>query len=352
MATLRKRGKTWYVDFRCKGRRTRKAAGKIKSVAEAVLKDIEVKIAKGEHLRVYDEPKILFRDFSKEYLKYSKANKSPTSFERDVSIMYHLLQAFGDKFLTEITSALIERYKQRRLQSIKPATVNRELACLKHMFSMAQNWEYTKENPVKKVKLLKEPPGRLRYLTEKEIQDLLTVCQGRLYSIVFTALYTGMRKSELLYLRWKDIDFQNKTITLRKTKNNEMRIIPVNETLWREFRLLYLKRRGPYVFSNREKPYQNLDNAFAKALKEAGIKDFRFHDLRHTFASHLVMKGVDIRTVQKLMGHKNIKMTLRYAHLSPDHERTAINRLDFGHSLGTLEGHRETKPRKALILNG
>ncbi len=349
MPTLRKRGKAYFVDGYTNGKRFRKSVGTVKHIAEAVLMDIKVKMAKGEYLGVYDEPQILFRDYAQEYLGYSQANKSPNSYSRDIMSVSHLLTAFGDKLLTDVTPAQVESYKQLRRQSVEPATVNREVACLKHMFSYAQHLGYLKDHPIKSVKLLKEPPGRLRYLTGEEIDRLLLECNGTLYSIVVMALNTGMRKSEILNLRWEDIDLKNQNIVLPKTKNNELGSIKINEALMRELRILDLKKRSAYVFPNSEGNREgNLRRAFTRALKRAGINDFRFHDLRHTFASHLVMNGIDIRTVQVLMRHKDIKMTLHYAHLSPEHERKAINRLDFGHILGTTERDEGTQPPKPL----
>ena len=141
------------------------------------------------------------------------------------------------------------------------------------------------------------------------------------------ALNTGMRKSEILDLRWENIDLDNRAITIRKSKNNEIRIIPINELLYGVLKKLYNHKTSEYVFTRFGNPVRDVRTAFNNALKLASIEDFRFHDLRHTFASHLVMNGAHLRTVQQLMGHKDIKMTMRYSHLSKDFVQEAVENL-------------------------
>jgi integrase len=140
-----------------------------------------------------------------------------------------------------------------------------------------------------------------------------------------------MRKSEILNLTWDNVDLKNGLILLEKTKNGERREIPMNEPLKQLFRQLFSRRRldTEYVFVNPEtgKRYIDLKRSFATACKKSGIRDFHFHDLRHTFASQLVMNGVDLKTVQELLGHKDIKMTLRYSHLSQAHKKEAVNKI-------------------------
>ena len=148
--------------------------------------------------------------------------------------------------------------------------------------------------------------------------------------IAITALNTGMRKGEILSLSWDRVDLKHGFILLDKTKNGDRREIPVNETL--RVTLLGLTRRLdiPHVFfdQNTGKPYKNVKRSFRTSLRRAKIQDFHFHDLRHTFASHLVMAGVDITTVKELLGHKTLTMNLRYAHLAPAHKKNAVSILD------------------------
>jgi site-specific recombinase XerD len=340
-----KKGNNWYVDYYLKGRRKRKKVGPSKKLAEQILKDIQVKTARGEYLGVFEEKKILFSDFFPRYLDFSRTNKAYSSFKRDIVSSNSFLPEFGDKYLFEIIPQMIEEYKTNRLrQGVTPATVNRELSCLRHLFNLAIEWGYLMKNPMQNVKLLKEPPGRTRYLRTEEIERLLNIIdsfpkdiRSYLRPIVLIALNTGLRKREILQLRWKDIYFEKRKITVSVTKTNEIRIVPMNETIYRELKEMSRNTDSDYLFCNKKgEPFGNVRKSFDRALKLAGIKDFRFHDLRHTFASHLVMNGCDIRTVQRLMGHKDIKMTMRYSHLSRSHLQDAVNKLDMS---WTLYGH-------------
>jgi integrase len=339
-----KKGKNWYIDYYVKGWRKRRKIGPSKKLAEQVLQDVHLKIAKGEYLGVYDEKKIPFEEFSQQYLDFSKANKAWSTQQRDRFSVAQLISIFASKYLFEITPRMIEKYKAERLKKVAPATVNRELACLKHMFTKAIEWGYVKANPIKTVKLLKEPPGRLRYLNPDEAKALLDSCRDYLRSVVVTALNTGMRKGEILTLKWKDVDLRNRKVTVRKSKNNEIRVIPINQTLYEELSRLSGQSDSEYVFSNGDgQKFGDIKKGFAMALKRAEIEDFHFHDLRHTFGSHLVMQGIDLRTVQQLMGHKDIKMTMRYAHLSPEYVQEAIGRLD---SVWTPYGHQRKSVKR------
>ncbi|MBL7132225.1 MAG: site-specific integrase [Candidatus Omnitrophica bacterium] len=130
----------------------------------------------------------------------------------------------------------------------------------------------------------------------------------------------------MLNLKWQDVDFRRGIIHLFKTKNNEKREIPINETVKTALIRVRKHPESPYIFCDKNgKPFKNLRKSFFTALKKAGIINFRFHDLRHTFASHLAMSGIDLNTVRELMGHKSLEMTLRYSHLSPDHKKRAVD---------------------------
>lgn len=219
----------------------------------------------------------------------------------------------------------------------KPATVNRLLATLKHMFSKAVDWEMVEEEvqkKVRKVKLEKEQNGRLRYLTIDECHALLNQCPEHLKPIVVTALNTGMRRGEILNLKWEQVDLTHGFILLSVTKNGERREIPINDTLASTLRTLKSRFAAGYVFTAQTgKPFKDIKTGFVSACRRAGIKDFRFHDLRHTFASHLVMNGVEILTVKELLGHKTLAMTLRYAHLAPSHKVKAVDILNSAMSI-------------------
>jgi len=183
-------------------------------------------------------------------------------------------------------------------------------------------------NPVKGIKFFKEQP-RLRFLEKEEISKLLSNCNKHLKSIVTVALNTGMRKGEILNLKWNDIDFKRGIIHLYHTKNGEKREIPMNEQVRNMIVAVKKHPKSAYIFCNPAgKPYCDIRKSFFTACKESGIINFRFHDLRHTFASQLVMSGVDLNTVRELLGHKSLDMTLRYSHLSADHKKRAVDTLN------------------------
>ncbi len=330
----------WYIDYSFNGRRVRKKVGTWKRMAELALKEIELKIAKGEFLGIVEPKKVLFDKLCEEYLVFSQANKTPKSYERDTMSIKSLLKNFGGKMISEITSRELERYKSMRRDEVKPATVNRELSCIKHMFTKAVHWGYLPANPTKSVLNFKEPPGRVRYLTDDEIDRLLYCCARHIKPIVITALNTGMRKGEIIRLKWFDVDMVNRIITVRNSKNNESRHIPINDTLYAELLKLQSDSAAEqHVFVGKTgEPIRYFEHAFEGARKRAKIKDFRFHDLRHTFASHLVMNGVDIRVVQDLLGHRTITMTMRYSHLSNRALKDAVDKLKLSGYSGSQDG--------------
>jgi site-specific recombinase XerD len=241
--------------------------------------------------------------------------------------------ALAGKTLRQVVPGDVERYIGKRVAEVSPATVNRELAFLKRVFQVAIGDGYADINPVRAVKMFKENNKRVRFLSETEEERLHAQLSQSDWSLVEFALQTGLRQAEQFHLRWENIDFPSRTVTVTRSKSGELRRVRMNDTVTRLLRDLAAYARGPWVFPSRtretSRDSQNfLHRSFLPALKRAGIENFRWHDLRHTFASRLVMAGVDLRTVQELMGHHSIEMTLRYAHLSPEHQLDAVRRLD------------------------
>jgi integrase len=323
-----KRGNNWYIDFTFHGQRIREMIGPSRKGAGKVITKRKAEIAENKFLDVRKDPEpVKFYDFAKEYLQWSKANKKGSSHDRELSTMRRLNSEFEKYDLQNVTTWIIEKWKSKRKEEVKPATVNRELALLKHMFTKAIEWGKVKDNPARKVKLLKGEIKRVRFLMPDEIRTLLSNCADHLRPIVTVALHTGMRKGELLSLQWDQVNFEQKIITLEDTKNRERRDVPMNETV--RTTLMGMERKGSHIFCNGSgETFLNVRRSFETAVRKSGIEDFRFHDLRHTFASNLVMEGIDIMTVKELMGHKDLTMTLRYSHLAPNHKMRAVNILD------------------------
>ncbi len=325
MSVFQKSG-NWFIDYRLpNGRRKREKVGTSKRLAETVLSKRMVEIAEGRFLNIVKKEKIRFEDFIQEYLNlHAKPNKK--SWKSDEYNLLSLRKYFKGKYLYAFDAKDIERFKAERIKQVAPATVNRELATLKTLFAKALLWKRIQENPTSKVKFLKEPKGRLRFLEREEIARLLSNATPKIKPIIIVALFTGMRKSEILRLKWHDIDFKRDIITLLDTKNGEKREVYMNKQV--KTTLIHVKKHpeSPFVFCNSDgKPVNDIRKSFFTVLDKSGIKDFRFHDLRHTFASQLVMSGVDINTVRELLGHKDIRMTLRYSHLSPNYKRNAVD---------------------------
>ncbi|MCK4824974.1 site-specific integrase [bacterium] len=319
----------YYIDYYVDGRRKREKISRNRKLAENVLAKRKVEIAEGRYLDVKKKPDILFDKLAGDFLElHSRVNKKRSSVIRDEVLVKNLSSYFAGKKLDRITPDMIERYKAGRMKEVAPATVNREIACLKCMFNKAIAWGKADDNPVRKVKLLKENNRRVRYLEKDEIRRLIENSAEHLKPVVVVAVFTGMRKGEILNLKWRDVDMLRGVICLHDTKNGERREVYMNDIVRRTVSGVSKHPGSEYVFCGEDgKPYRDVRRSFLSALKKSGIVDFKFHDLRHTFASQLVMSGVDLRTVMELLGHKSLDMALRYSHLSPDHKKKAIDAL-------------------------
>ena len=322
----------WYIYYRADGRRVRKAVKGALGRADAlkVLQAEVVDTFRGKHGFKKDEKKIGFMDFAALYIEsYAKVNKR--SWKDDVSAVGALKRYFGSSYLSEIRVFDIESFKAARLkEGVSKARVNRNLTILKKMFSKAVDWEYLKENPAQRVKRFPENSAKERTLREDEREKLLEACASHLQPIVLMALNTGMRRSEILGLRWNEVDFGKRTVRVERTKSGKARIIPINSLLFSELQSLR-KRTGHsdfvFLYPRTMQPIRNVKTAFSAAVRRAGLKGLRFHDLRHTAASKMVEAGIDLVTVSKILGHSTIQMTMRYAHPTPENMRRAVETL-------------------------
>ncbi len=294
--------------------------------------ELKEQIRTGEPIKQKQEPIINNSTFSELAARYLEFIDGRLKSAYDMGLFVKtLVERYKDKSLSDFTMQDLELFQTDWVKKFSIAYTNRLTATLKRMFTKASDWEMVNEGVLKRIRKAKQLKGetkRLKYLTEEEAQRLINHSDRFLKPIVITALNTGMRKSEILHLTWDRVDLKNRIILLDKTKNGERREIPMNQTLYDV--LLELPRHiSGYVFANPKtgKPYNNVKKSFGTALRKSHILDFRFHDLRHTFASWLVMKGVDLTTIKELLGHKDIKMTLRYSHLAPSHIRNAVENL-------------------------
>jgi site-specific recombinase XerD len=242
------------------------------------------------------------------------------------------MPVFGAKQLSEISVQDVEEYRAQRLSSgLKRSSVNREISCLRKVFNVAKTWRYAEDNPVSRVKLYSESESlRERELLETEETRLVQAASAHLKPILAVALNTGMRRGEIFELKWDDLDFEKREIRIPKSKSGKMRFLPMNSVLLGLLKSLggETKAEG-HVFVNPETgmPYTDIKRAFDGACRRSGIKNLRFHDLRHTFASRLVRRGADLRIVQELMGHASIVTTQRYLHVLAKEKQAAVERL-------------------------
>jgi site-specific recombinase XerD len=330
-----KKGVCWYLDYAVDGRRVRKQVGSSKKLALLALADVQVKIERKE-LGFQTKDKNL-ADFFAEYLDYAKTNKTHGSYVRNEIVLRSFKGFAKVERLLAITPQLIESYKKFRSEGgTKPSTINTELNTIKAALNRAVALGYLSRNPCREVKKLKAPRKQVRFLSKEEAKKLLEAGNGRMGPIVETLLYTGLRRDELTHLTWADVDLQRRIVAVQAKdgwhpKDYEVRHIPMAPRLHELFKSLP-RKENPWVFSTSNNgPHLGhiLSRDFRKLLKHCGIKGASLHTLRHTFASHLVMNGTDVYTVQKLLGHSSIKTTEIYAHLAPDFLKAAVEKLKF-----------------------
>ena len=352
---LRKRGKTWYFEFMYKGRRYYEKIGNVsKTVAKEIANEIRSRIIKGEYIPTKIQ-NITFQNIAQQYIEWymSKSNARNRTKAEHKRQVQRLVEYFGRYKLQDITYHVIESYKSKRLSDgVSHRTVNYELTILKSIFNRAKDRGFINDIP----NIEKFPNADkeiVRYLSREEAERLISACPEWFKPIVIFALNTGLRAGEIFSLRWEHVDLDNKVLYVeaRNTKTKKVYKIPMNDTVYKLLKTLILnKKEHGFVFTNRfGKPYKYEDSTYRKTFKraceKAGIKNFRFHDLRHTFASWVAMKSKDLYALEKLLSHSSPEVTKRYAHLTDDYLRQVINSIsDFG-SFSAMENEkvRETK---------
>lgn len=333
---------SWYVYYYKRGKKKKKWAGYSKADAQTVKRDIEEQLARERAGIAPAIKKISCQDAIEKYLEYSKANKSERTYLLDEHILKNLFLQFLQKHqvyeVGRIYPELLDEFKNHRLtqDKVKKVTHNREITSIKTFFSAMVKWGYLPDNRAAGLKKLRLPINLARFLTKEEIKDLLGAADTTTRPIIEMFLYTGLRRNELRFLRWQDVDMANKRVIVQNregfhTKNYQPRVIPMHPKLFEIFQeISKAKKNGQYVFSNRQGDVRShISRDVGGVIKEAKLEGVSVHTLRHTFASHLAMAGVPIRTIQILMGHANITTTMIYAHLSPEHLQGAVEKLGF-----------------------
>jgi integrase len=367
MGRVFQRGDVWYMDVSVKGHRIRKRVGTSKKIAELALKQAEVQIAKEEFGFVKND--ITIEKLIDRFSEYNRVNNRESTTKRYKAVTDHFRQYLNAKHpsivaVSQLSSEIIEGFKAHRRDSwvnpngvpieddddrtentrlgARARTVNFEIDGVKTMLNLAIKWGYLKENPAKAIKPLRSDERKpVRYLTIEECKRLLGASDPELRQIFFTFLHTGMRKAELENLQWGDVDLSRKIISIKSKedwnpKTNE-REIPLSDDMVKLFKEMKGNQVSPsqdqYVFAikNTNRSHNWIRRELIVVAQKAGIKDLtKVHTLRHTFASQLVMAGVDLPTVSKLMGHTDISTTMMYSHLAPSHLAGAVNKLRLG----------------------
>ncbi len=264
-----------------------------------------------------------FRGLAKFYLSHPPVQKQKTFTWKTVTIKNQFLPKFGNQLITQITASMIENFRERRLTergyqgtNLKAATMNRELALLKHMFSLADREGWLDQNPVSLVKFQKENNVRDRVLDPDEFARLQQHSPPHLQAINLCAYQTGMRLGEILHLTWDRIDFKSGFIQLRAedTKTDEARIIPLTPELASLLKNLYKVRYlgEDHVFLLKGRLVRSIKPAFKAACRRGKIEGFRFHDFRHTAVTNMRRAGIDHLTIMKITGHKTLEVFKRY----------------------------------------
>jgi len=366
-------GSMSYICQYARGRRINLGKVGVISAAQAREKAIEVinnfnKGIEPTAQKGVNKPRTLGEFIQEEYKAWvlshhKRGNKTLANLNR-------CFDKFFKKSLVEITPTVLDQWRVKRLnEGVSNATINRDIGVLKSLMTKAVEWEVIKENPLKNLKLFKiDRAPKVRYLSfdeERNLRQALTEReeqlqqdrkrgnewrQARRYdllpeydenelcdyltSMVLISINTGLRQGELFHLTWEMIDLNERSIIIAGeiTKNSSSRYIPLNDEAYKVVMKLFERsnsKKGLVFPSKDGKPFNNIKRSWSTILKRAQITEFRWHDLRHHFASKLVMAGIDLNTVRELLGHSDIKMTLRYAHLAPEHKIKAVNKISW-----------------------
>ncbi len=322
----------WICYFDHIGRRHREKAG-TKSAAILLYRKRKQQALEGKKLpEKLRSPSVSFAQLAKDALAYSKAHK--LSYKDDLIRMEPLLSWFRGRAADSITAQDIEEHLSKAAEdrAWAPATINRYRALLSLVYSLGVRNQKIKDNPARLVRHRTENNAKVRFLAPEEEVRIRAVIQATCPEHLAEfeiALNTGLRLSELYKLTCENVDLSRRILTVPRSKNGETRYVPLNTPALNAFeRLRKRRRRSGAVFLNwRRDRLTGPRHWLEPTLEKAKVRKFTWHCLRHTFASRLVMNGENLRTVQDLLGHKQISMTVRYSHLAPQHQLDAVERL-------------------------
>ena len=339
--------KAWFYDFQFNGTRYRAVGGTTKTEASRSQEKVRAEVINGEyefHAKV-NNPTIGI--FASKFLDRRKENRS---YWRDVILVNPLLKYYknGSLTLQSISTESVEDYKAwRKSQGVANSTVNRELGCLKRMFNLAIQWGDAKRNPVKGVKMLREPPKKDRYVTREEAAKLVEASPDYFKPILICAFNSGMRLQEILGLKWEMVHLWDAggEIELIETKNGKKRYVPINSDLRNIFESL--EQKNEYVFLGmKAKPLKSMRKPMAKTFSDSNVEKATFHDFRHSWASWMSEAGVDPYTIMEMGGWADLKTLMRYLHRTRAGRQSAMEKIS-----GTISRHLYATSAKIHKIN-
>jgi integrase len=337
---LYKRGKTWWLSFFHQGRRVSKSTDLTdRRLAEKWAASYRAAVHEFR-TNPFNADCTLEAAFTR-YIALHVTPNRPASLEKTEMVKRYCFRYFGPTTKLSTLRPRIDEYKAWRRQTVSAATVNREITILHAMCRKALEWEMVARDPLAGHKLEKADNRRTRFIEDAEFYRLVNEAHPDLAPILMMARYTGMRQGEILHLRWADVDLHRGFAHLSRTKSGDSRTVPLSTEIIEMLSKTPLSERQGYIFrhvsrdptraikvpSDGSVPLKRdgwLKEEFDKAVRRAELADFRFHDLRHTWASHAAMRGVDIQTIAAILGHKTIRMTQRYSHLSSPHLKASV----------------------------
>lgn len=343
MSIIQKRNK-WWVDFGYNGQRIRRPSPENTRTGAKVFESLlRQRLSKGEDLFPKEKRKCLtLKEFAEKWVtSYVEVNNKPSEIKNKKTYLRScLLPFFGKKKLDEISSLDIEEFKASQLKRLKPKTINGQVGTLAKCLRTAIEWGELDKMPT--IRPLRCDPEEFDYLNEEEANRLLAAASEPYRTAILLALHTGMRIGELMALNWEKVDFEKKQIIVKdnfsvgvlgSTKGNKIRYIPMTQDLHDHLISLSLKEgfvlKGPDGL--RFRPECSRTNIH-EICDKAKLRQIGWHKLRHTFASRLAEKGVALLTIKELMGHSDIRTTMRYAHLGQHTLRDAIKVLETAHT--------------------
>ena len=315
----------WFVSYvdSLGVRKKQKVQAQTRTQALDALAAFKVKEQRDFLLGVKEQSDISTSDLFERYKRHQKARLRQSSYGRTETILETLRAALPVRAKT-ITKLTVAQFINHRSEKISAASLSKEITTLKHVLRLAVEWGLLNSNPADRTPLPRVSQGKTRFLSPGELRSALNEAIEWMRAPMALAAFTGMRRGELLGMKWADVDLEHRRLYLRETKNGDLRVIVLNKLAMQV--LLSLPQNDALVFP--EVDPQRLSVETIRLFKRLGIHDASFHSLRHTAASWLVMSGVDLYTTGQILGHRTPRMTQRYAHLSPQYMAVAASKLD------------------------